>query len=248
MSDKKSSVSHDGHRQRMKERFLRDSLEGFQDHEALEMLLFYALPYKDTNALGHALIDKFGSFNQVLDASYADLMKVPGMTPHVAIFLSLCSQTAHRYMRKAYDMGELLFHTEQLAKIAQSAFVGKKVESVILISMDNKRKLLNVTRVFEGSVNSAQFNFRIAVQQALQDNATQVALAHNHPNGLCFPSTSDLQTTRRFAEVLDLMGITLVDHLIVAEGDCVSMADSGPYATYLDPKTPLPAPLKVADR
>ena len=96
----------------------------------------------------------------------------------------------------------------------------------MLVSMDNRRKLLNVTRVFEGSVNSAQFNFRIAVQQALRDNATAVVMAHNHPNGFAIPSTADVDTTRQFAEVLRLMGIRLLDHLIVSDDDFVSMAET----------------------
>lgn len=240
MPGKTNSVSHDGHRQRMKERLLRDGLKGFSDHEVMEVLLYYALPYKDTNGLGHLLVDHFGSLTRVLEAHYADLLKVPGVTPHVASLITLSGQLAQRYMRRCYAFGELLFHTEQLSRIAVSEFVGKKVESVLLISMDNKRKLLNVTHVFEGSVNSAQFNFRIAVQQALQDNATTVVLAHNHPNGLCFPSQEDLNTTRKFAEVLELVGITLVDHLIVAEGESVSMAESSQYKDYLDPHAPLP--------
>ncbi|MBE6779147.1 MAG: DNA repair protein RadC [Ruminococcaceae bacterium] len=234
------SVSHKGHRQRMKNRLLKNGLENFQDHEVLEMLLYYSLPYKDTNALGHRLLDHFGSFARVLDADYADLLKVPGITPHVATLITLCGQTAHRYMRCAYDVGQLLYNTEAYAAVALPYFIGKKNESVLLISLDNKFKKLNVTRIFEGSVNSAQFNFRLAVQQALQDNATQVVLAHNHPNGLAFPSGDDLRTTRRFAEVLKLMDIRLIDHLIVAEDDCLSMADSAPYAPYLDPDVEIP--------
>ncbi len=246
MPDNKLSVSHKGHRQRMKERLLRDGLESFQEHEVMEMLLYYALPYKDTNDLGHVLVDRFGSLNNVLNAHYADLIKVKGITPHMAHLITLSGQLARRYMRQSYELGELLYNTEKLANCAIPHFVGEKNECVLLISMDNKRKLLNTTRIFEGSVNSAQFNFRMAVQQALQDNATQVVLSHNHPNGLAIPSRDDLITTRRFAEVLQLMGIKLVDHIIVAENDATSMADSVPFAPYLDPNAPLEL-LKVAD-
>ena len=95
---------------------------------------------------------------------------------------------------------------------------------MVLISLDNKRKLLNATRIFEGSVNSAQFNVRIAVQQALRDNATQVAIAHNHPNGFCFPSEADICTTAHLAEVLAPLDIRLIEHMIVAEGDCLCLS------------------------
>lgn len=166
MAKTKDTVSHDGHRQRMKERLLRDGLESFSEHEMLELLLFYALPYRDTNALGHVLIDRFGSLCNVLDAAYADLLKVPGVTPHIATLLTLCGQTAHSYMRRRYQRGTLLYTAKELGEYILPWFIGQKAESVVLVSMDNRSKLLNATRIFEGSVNSAQFNFRTAVQQA----------------------------------------------------------------------------------
>ncbi len=229
MADKKPSISHSGHRQRMKERLLRDGLESLQEHEVLELLLFYALPYRDTNDLGHVLIDHFGSLCNVLDADYTALCKVPGITPHVATLLTLCGQTAHRYMRQCYAVGTQLYNTEALGNYTIPWFIGEKNESVLLISLDNRCKLLNATRVFEGSVNSTQFNLRTAVQQALQDNATQVVLAHNHPNGFAIPSAADAETTARFAQVLSMIGIRLLDHLVIAEDDFVSMAETAQY-------------------
>ncbi len=230
MAKTKDTVSHDGHRQRMKERLLRDGLESFSEHEMLELLLFYALPYRDTNALGHVLIDRFGSLCNVLDAAYADLLKVPGVTPHIATLLTLCGQTAHSYMRRRYQRGTLLYTAKELGEYILPWFIGQKAESVVLVSMDNRSKLLNATRIFEGSVNSAQFNFRTAVQQALQDNATRVVMAHNHPNGFALPSNADIDTTRRFAEVLALVDIRLVNHIVVAEDDYVSMAETPMFA------------------
>ena len=229
MAEKERCVSHDGHRQRMKDRFLRDGLDGLQEHEVLELLLYYALPYRDTNGLGHLLIDRFGGLCKVLDGEYADLRKVPGVTPHVATLLTLCGQTAHRYMRQCYDVGTQLYDTDMLGQYVLPWFVGQKNESVLLISLDNRCKLLNATRIFEGSVNSTQFNFRQVLQQVLQDNATQVVLAHNHPSGFAIPSAADVDTTRRFASVLAVVGVRLLDHLIVSENDYVSMADTQQY-------------------
>lgn len=246
MEKKTPAVSHDGHRQRMKNRFLSGGLDGFSGHEVLEMLLFYALPYRDTNGLGHSLENSFGGLVNVLDADYADLTKVPGVTPHVATLLNLCGQICRRYQREQYAQVQQLWDTAGLCQYIKPWFSGKKEESVLLVSMDNKRKLLNTTRIFEGSVNSAELNVRLAVQQALRDNATQVVLAHNHPNGFALPSHADLDTTAHFAKVLALVDIQLVDHIVVAEGDCVSMADSLQTA-YLF--RPVAAPLaEVADR
>lgn len=221
----KSGTEHEGHRQRMKERFLTNGLEGFSDHEVLELLLFYAIPYRDTNPLAHALIKHYGSWMQVVNADYRDLLTVPGVTPHVASLLTLVGRTAARYYRDtvAGDVVQL-YDTNQMADYLIPWFLGEKDESVVMVSLDNKRKVLNATRIFEGSVNSAQFNIRLAVQQALRDNATQVVLAHNHPNGFCFPSNADVSTTKYLIEVLQPLHIRVVDHLIIAEGDCLCMS------------------------
>ena len=222
MADKKNL--HDGHRQRMKERFLSSGLDGFSDHEIVELLLFYALPYRDTNDLAHALVNRYGSWAQVVNANHTDLLEVPGVTPHVATLLTLVGQSVQRYYRDMMGSVQQLYNADILARHVIPWFYGEKDESVLLVSMDNKRKHLNTTRIFRGSVNSAQFNVRLAVQQALRDNATQVALAHNHPNGYAFPSTADINTTRYVSQILAPLDICLVDHIVVAEGDGLCMS------------------------
>ncbi len=221
----KPGTEHEGHRQRMKERFLANGLDGFSDHEIVELLLFYAIPYRDTNPLAHALTKHFGSWTQIVSANYQDLMAVPGMTPNVATLLTLIGHTSTRYYQDIV-MGDVvqLFNTNQMAEYLIPWFLGEKNESVVMVSMDNKRKVLNTTRIFRGSVNSAQFNTRLAVQQALRDNATQIILAHNHPNGFCFPSDADADTTEHLIEVLRPLDIRVVDHLIISDGDCLCMS------------------------
>lgn len=226
MSEKKENASHNGHRLRMKERFLREGISSFSGHEVLEILLYYAIPYRNTNDLGHRLEQSFGSLVKVLEADYQDLIKVPGVTPHIATLITLCGQLANRYQRERYAMGTILYDSDSYGKYLMPWFSAQKNESVVLMSMDNRHKVLNTTRIFEGSVNSTQFNLRDAVHQALRDNATIVVIAHNHPNGHAFPSQADIATTRRFATVLKELGIRLVDHVIVSEDDFVSLAQS----------------------
>ena len=242
----KPGTEHEGHRARMKERFLVNGLDGFSDHEILEMLLFYAIPYRDTNPLAHELTKRFGTWMQVVNADYRDLLTVPGVTPHVASLLTLVGQSVLRYYRDTV-MGDVvqLFDTNMMAEYLIPWFLGEKAESVVMVSLDNRRKVLNTTRIFEGSVNSAQFNVRLAVQQALRDNATQIILAHNHPNGFCFPSDADVHTTEYLAEVLKPLDIRIVDHLIISEGDCLCMSliESTKHI-FLQYLPPLP---KVAD-
>ena len=121
------------------------------------------------------------------------------------------------------------------------------MESVLLVSMDNRRKHLNTTRIFRGSVNSAQFNVRMAVEQALRDNATRIALAHNHPNGFAFPSEADVRTTKYLMDVLRPLDIQVVEHIIVSDGDCLCMSKL-PDTHWLFDGTQPPSLARVADR
>ena len=249
MADKENTNSHihEGHRQRMKERFRRGGLDSFSDHEILEFLLFYAIPYRDTNVLAHTLVERYGSWIRVVGARYDDLLTVPGVTPHVATLLTLMGQGAWRYHRDYTGMVCQLYDTQKIIEHVVPYFLGEREESVLLVSLDNKRKHLNTTRIFRGSVNSAQFNVRMAVEQALRDNATQVVLAHNHPNGFAFPSEADMRTTKYVMDVLRPLDIRIIDHLIVAEGDCLCMSRM-PDTAWMFNGSPPPSNAAVADR
>ncbi len=239
MAKKAYTHDHEGHRQRMKERLQREGVDHMPPHEVIELLLYYAIPYRDTNPLAHKLVEKFGSVRQVVSAHYADLLKVEGVTPHIASLITLCGGIAKRYTQESYAVGTQLYTDREYVDFLIPWFVGEKDESVVMISMDSRHKVLNTTRLFNGSVNSAYFNCRIAVQQALQDNATVVTIAHNHPNGFAFPSRADLKTTLQFAEVLASVDIRLADHIIVADDDAVSMAATSAFEPIFDHTVPL---------
>jgi len=246
-SEKKNGSIHEGHRQRMKERFQRGGLESFSDHEILEFLMFYAVPYRDTNPLAHTLVDRYGSWIKVVGASYDDLLTVEGVTPHIATLLILTGQMARRYYKDYNGTIHHLYDAAAVGKHVIPFFLGEREESVLLVSMDNRRKHLNTTRIFRGSVNSAQFNVRMAVEQALRDNATRIALAHNHPNGFAFPSEADVRTTKYLMDVLRPLDIQVVEHIIVSDGDCLCMSNL-PDTHWLFDGTQPPSSARVADR
>ena len=184
---KQTDVSHEGHRKRVKERYLTTGLNGFSNHEVLEFLLFYGVPYRDTNELAHRLDDSFGGLANVLEAKYADLLKVQGVTPHIAALISLCGDVCRRYYAELNGQVIHLHDDKALSDYIKPWFFGQREESVVLVSMDNKRKLLNGTRIFEGSVNSTAFNLRMVVQQALRDNATKSCWPITIPTALPSP-------------------------------------------------------------
>lgn len=220
---------HDGHRQRLKARFRQEGLDGFNEIQVLELLLFYAVPQRDTNPLAHRLLDHFGSLAQVLEAPTEELEKVSGVGENVSTLLSLTSALARYYMVNRAGQSAVLTSTEMCGDYLLPYFVGRRNETVFLLCLDAKCKVLGCKEVGEGSVNSASVPIRRIVEMALGMNASTVVLAHNHPSGLAIPSGEDIQTTRRLAAALDTVDITLADHIVVADDDYVSMTDSGLY-------------------
>ena len=218
---------HDGHRQRLKERFLSQGLDGFTDIQVLELLLFYAIPRRDTNPIAHELLKKFGSVRQVLEAPVEELTKVSGIGENAALLLKLVTETGRYYLVNRSIQCTILPTIEECAKYMVPFFFGRRVETVFLLCLDAKCKVLCCKEVGEGSVNSAGVPIRRVVEMALKANAPSVILAHNHPSGIALPSVEDVVTTHRVAAALRTVDVILVDHIVVAEDDFVSMVHSG---------------------
>ena len=221
---------HKGHRQRLKNRFLECGLKGFNDHQILELLLFYCVPRQDTNPIAHALLNHFdNSLDRVLEAPPSELKKIPGVGDSVATYLSLLNAFYRHYDSKSTKKEESLDSYEKCGQYLLAKFRKRRNETVFLLCLDAKCTLLCCKELGEGSVNSAAVPIRRIVEVALSVNASTVILAHNHPSGLAIPSDDDIQTTLRLAKAMDAVEITLADHIVVAEDDFVSMAQSGYY-------------------
>lgn len=217
---------HDGHRQRLKARFQEEGLDSFTEVQVLELLLFYAIPRKDTNPLAHELLKYFGSLSQVMDASVEELCKVKGISENTATLLKLVTEAGRYYQVSRNSNNDILTTLDACAAYMVPHFFGRRVETVFLLCLDAKSKVLCCKEVGEGGINSASISVRKIVETALGAGATSVVLAHNHPSGVAIPSTEDIQTTRRLFQALQTVDILLVDHIVVADGDYVSMAQS----------------------
>ena len=221
---------HIGHRQRLKNRFLEEGLEHFDEHQVLELLLFYCIPQRDTNGIAHELLTHFGSLTQVMEAPVEELQKIKGVGESAATFLSLLNAFCRYYQINRACTGVILSTVDQCGAYLLPFFYGRRNETVFLLCLDAKCKLLCCKEVGEGSVNSAVVPIRRIVEMARGATATSVVLAHNHPSGMALPSGEDQLTTRRLAMSLSAVDIELVDHIVVADEDYVSMRQSGLYS------------------
>ncbi len=217
---------HDGHREKMRQRFLKGGLDNFADHEALELLLFYAIPRRDTNELAHRLIERYGSLGAVLTAPIDDLSNFPGIGERTAILLHLAPELYRRARMEAVS-DTPLNSVERVGSYLLERFAGERNEVVYQLCLDRKGKLLRCKRLSEGGIAAASLNIRSVVENAVLTGASAVILAHNHPSGVALPSQEDLATTRQIVQALRTIDVPLADHIIVADGDYVSFAQSG---------------------
>ncbi len=220
---------HRGHRQRMKKRFLEHGLENFDDHNVLELLLFYALPQGDVNPTAHALIKKFGKLSAVFDAPTEELMEVTGVGENAATLIKLLPQVSRRYQisRSISEDDIYLTNSKKAGAYIIPYFYGECEEAIYIVCLDAKCKVISCKMLLRGEVNSANVSIRKIVEFALANKATNVILAHNHPSGVALPSREDEITTTRISEALKAVDITLADHIVVADEDFVSMSDNG---------------------
>lgn len=220
--------THDGHRKRLRARFLRDGLSGFDEHNALELLLFYTNARKDTNKIAHDLIARFGSFSAVLDAPLEELLKVNGMGETSTVLLKIIPQMSAYYLESRTEPGSILSSTELAGQFLLPKFYAKKTEMAYVVALDDKRKVIRCTCISDhGITNAVAISVKKVVAEAVGSNATGIILAHNHPGGLALPSQADRIVTAQVYKALRFINVELVDHIVVADSDYVSMADSG---------------------
>lgn len=218
---------HDGHRQRLKDRFLQFGLDSFTEIQVLELLLFYAVPRQDTNPIAHRLLNRFGRLSGVLDASLEQLTEVEGIGEHAATLLKLAKAMARSYDISKAGEERIISNIRDCGDYLLPFFRDRRNETVFLLMLDAKLKVLGCKEVGEGSINYASIPVRRVVEMALEAGASSVVLAHNHPSGIALPSAEDIQTTHRLAAALSTVEIVLADHIIVADGDYVSLIMSG---------------------
>ncbi|MDO5445381.1 MAG: DNA repair protein RadC [Eubacteriales bacterium] len=216
---------HSGHRQRVKEEYLKSGIENFSDVRALEMLLFYGIQRKDTNPLAHALLDRFGSLQNVFSASVPELTAA-GIPEHAAILINLVPGLARKAILEKEEKELKYFkNSGEIGKYIQSCFIADRDERFMIYCLDASLKLLSRKEVSHGVVNKVNVDIRRIAEIALTSKCTSCIVAHNHPDGIPEPSKDDILVTDRIRDALATVGIRLNDHFIVCNDSYYSFAE-----------------------
>lgn len=220
-------MEHEGHRQRMRERYLSQGLEGFAQHEILEILLFFAIPQKNVNPIAHALIDRFGSLYGVIHATPKQLEQVDGIGEYAATLLTLVPQVTRQAELSRAAAREKLTTRKSAVNYCMRLLEGEKRELFYAVCLNGQMETLGNALIAKGSLSDVPAYPRIVLDAVLTYNAHGVLLCHNHPGGSAVPSQADLDATATLSRLLREIEVVLVDHIIVSEGDALSMVRNG---------------------
>lgn len=215
---------HGGHRERVRDRFLKEGLSAFSDIQALELLLFYSIPRQDTNQIAHNLLERFGSLQNVFEADTADISSVDGVGMNSAILIRLLPEMTRKFWIEEKKTKAKLRTVEEAAAFIKPILFGKPIEHVFIFCLDNNYRIKHYDCIGKGTINDATIYLRSIVQCAIRLNSNKILLAHNHPGGHPAPSDTDVRTTRVISEALGPLGIDLVDHIIFTDHEFFSFS------------------------
>lgn len=217
MGTERDPSLHAGHRERMRERFLKVGIEGLEPHEILEMLLFWAIPRRDTNETAHLLLNKFGSLNGVFFAPIEELMEVPGINKGAATMLRFIGELFVAVLNENIPIPEAFDEYEKVSNYFKTKFFGIQKEMAYMLMLDNGLGFVDCVKVGEGTVNLCEVTTKEIVHRASDPKVSSVILAHNHPKGSSIPSSKDIDFTFGVNSLLDAIGVALIEHIVVGE-------------------------------
>jgi DNA repair protein RadC len=216
-----------GHRQRIKERFLRSGLKDWKDYEILELALTFAVARKDTKQIAKQVIEKFGNLKNVLNSDIERLKEIKGIKDHAAFFISFLKSFAVKYSELELAEKEKISSPSDTVVFLKALIGSSKDEIFYAIFMNASNKILFYDEINRGVVNKSAVYPRKIVELALKHNATSVIVAHNHPGGGCNPSQNDIIATEAVLKALKTVDISLLDHIIVTDKKYYSFKDNG---------------------
>lgn len=220
---------HEGHRQRMRDKFKMQGGEGFLPHELLEMILFYAIPRCNTNEMAHMLIDRFGSFRGVLEADVSELMEVKGIGENAATLLKLFPVALRLYFQEPQSKVQRFDKLSVAREFGVAQFVGNVNEDLYALLLDNQLRKIDCIHLCRGTTNHVGFDLTELYRQCLTRRVSAVILYHNHPRGLSVPSREDVEITYQIQGKLSDVNICLLEHFVISDFFCTPIlcAQSG---------------------
>ena len=215
---------HKEHRKRLRNKFMKSGIDGLTDHEIIELLLFYAIPVKNTNETAHRLIKEYGNLANIFDADEESLVKIEGVGESVATMFKLMRECVNKYINDKNDIANVHLTPLNINTYIKNLFYGHTREVAYAVLLDSNCNVKKVKKLSVGTVNATPLYPREVVKLAVNEKYPYMLLAHNHPNGSAVPSPNDLKITKTIELALNFVDVRLVDHVIVAGEKVTSLA------------------------
>ncbi len=222
-----SSHKGEGHRKRLRERFLKDGLTGFLDYEVIELLLTLNTPRQDCKDRAKALLGRFKTLQGVFEANPEELARVKGIGPSNILGLKLIKEVSDRYLASQVVQGEIIGNSRELKTYLAHAIGRKNQEVFAAVFLDAKNRVNAMEILFKGTLTMSSVYPREVIIKALEHRAAAVIFAHNHPSGDVSPSPEDIAITKRLVFALRHVGITVHEHVITGGNGFYSFAEQG---------------------
>ncbi|MDD2227198.1 MAG: JAB domain-containing protein [Clostridia bacterium] len=213
---------HKNHRKRLLDNIFKSGIENVSEINALEFILTYIIPRKDTNPLAHNLIKEFGNLANVLDADFERLKNFPGLGERTAKLIVLLPQIFYRYKLEKQANKKYLKNMGDIINFYLALYENKNVEEFYITCLDLKNKVLANKKISGGNINSIKIDKKEFTILLVNSKASKVIISHCHPESSCLPSRDDINSTKAIIEVANLLGIDFIDHIIVGIDGCYS--------------------------
>lgn len=222
----------EGHRKRLREKFLKAGLEAFHDYEIIELLLTLGTPRKDCKDQAKDAIKKFKNFRGVLDASPEELQKIKGIGPHNIFGIKLVREVANKYLKEKIIGKPYLKSSKEVFDYLYHSMQGLKKEVFKVIFLNGGNQIINIEDIFEGTLNMSAIYPREIIKSAIKNNVVALIFVHNHPSGNPTPSNNDKEITKELVSAANIMQLKVLDHLIIGDNKYYSFADEGLIDEY----------------
>jgi DNA repair protein RadC len=231
----------------MLEKLVKYGGEHFENHELIEMLLFYSIPRINTNEIAHRLTDRFGSVRGILDATTDELCSVEGIGIKSAELIKLAAELYIRCATEKIDTTKQFTKYSQVCEYLNTKYIGASKEIVYLLVFNNAMRLIATEKIAEGTSNSAFLRSDTVLRCAYAYNSVNVILAHNHPGGKAIPSGDDITATGLIKNHIAAYGVKLIEHFVVADGKCTPIIHGNKENVKKEYEATVMATLKESD-
>lgn len=223
---------HQGHRKRLREKFLKSGLAGFHDYEIVELLLSLGTPRKDCKLQAKEAIKRFKSLRGVLEAPHEELQKIGGIGPHSVFGIKLMQEVAREFLKEKIIDKSVYKSSQEIFEYLYHSMRDLRKEVFKAIYLNSQNQIIDTADLFKGTVNSSAISPREVMESAIKLNAVSLIFAHNHPSGNPEPSQNDKILTRDLVYAGCTMQVKILDHIIIGENKYFSFASEGIIEQY----------------